>query len=64
MAIEDDGRGLPVVTHTQPAGPGGNGLGNMQARAADLGGSCRIEPAEPRGTRIVVDVPLSAGPVT
>lgn len=64
MVIEDDGRGLPVVTPAQPAGPGGNGLGNMQARAADLGGSCRIEPAEPHGTRIVVDVPLSPEPVT
>ena len=64
MVIEDDGHGLPVVTPTQPSGPGGNGLGNMQARAADLGGCCRIEPAEPHGTRIVVDVPLSAEPVT
>jgi len=33
------------------------------ARAADLGGSCRIKPAEPNGTRIVVDVPLSAKPI-
>jgi signal transduction histidine kinase/ligand-binding sensor domain-containing protein len=64
MVIEDDGHGLPMVPPTQPAGPGGNGLGNMQARAADLGGSCRIEPAVPHGTRIVVDMPLSPEQVT
>lgn len=64
IAIEDDGRGLPVAPLGQPVGLGGNGLGNMQARAADLGGSCRIEPAEPHGTRIVVDMPLSPEPVT
>ncbi len=59
MSIEDDGRGLPEATNGRRHGPGGNGLGNMQSRAADLGGSCRIETASPRGARVVVEVPLS-----
>lgn len=60
MSIADDGRGLPEATNGRRHGPGGNGLGNMQSRATDLGGSCRIERAVPRGTRVVVDVPLSS----
>jgi signal transduction histidine kinase/ligand-binding sensor domain-containing protein len=60
MSIEDDGCGLPETSNGHRLGPGGNGLGNMRARAGDLGGSCRIEPAVPRGTRVVVEVPLSS----
>jgi signal transduction histidine kinase/ligand-binding sensor domain-containing protein len=59
LSIADDGCGLPEATNGWRHGPGGNGLGNMQSRAADLGGSCRIETASPRGTRVVVEVPLS-----
>ena len=64
ITIEDDGNGLMATAKGGPLSSGGNGLGNMQARAADLGGSCRIKPAEPSGTRIVVDVPLSAKPIS
>jgi signal transduction histidine kinase len=64
IMIEDDGNGLMATAQSEPLSSGGNGLGNMQARAADLGGSCRIKPAEPSGTRIVVDVPLSAKPIS
>jgi nitrate/nitrite-specific signal transduction histidine kinase len=35
----------------------------MQSRAADLGGSCRIEPVLPpaaHGTRVIVEVPLES----
>jgi signal transduction histidine kinase/ligand-binding sensor domain-containing protein len=69
MTIQDDGRGLdncrglPEATNGRPHGSGGNGLGNMQARAADLGGWCRIEPALPpaaHGTRVIVEVPLES----
>ena len=60
MSIEDDGCGLPETSNGHRHGPGGNGLGNMQARAADLGGSCRIERIPSRGTRVVVEVPLSS----
>jgi signal transduction histidine kinase len=59
LSIADDGCGLPEATNGRRHGPGGNGLGNMQSRAKDLGGSCRIETASPRGTRVVVEVPLS-----
>ena len=60
MSIKDDGRGLPETSNGHRHGPGGNGLGNMQSRATDLGGSCRIEPTVPHGTRVVVEVPLSS----
>lgn len=59
----DDGRGMPAATNGRPHGPGGNGLGNMQSRAADLGGWCCIEPAPPpaaHGTRVIVEVPLES----
>ena len=60
LSIEDDGSGLSETSNGHRHGPGGNGLGNMQARAADLGGSCRIERIPSRGTRVVVEVPLSS----
>jgi len=58
MSITDDGRGMPATNDRRSGGPGGNGLGNMQARAAGLGGSCRIESVTPHGTRLIIDVPL------
>ena len=60
VSIEDDGSGLSEASNGHRHGPGGNGLGNIQARAADLGGSCLIERTASGGTRVVVDVPLSS----
>ncbi len=46
LNVRDNGRGI------MPGSPRGNGLFNMEARALALGGSFRIEPAEPRGTAV------------
>jgi ligand-binding sensor domain-containing protein/signal transduction histidine kinase len=51
--VRDDGRGLPAG---MPIRSGGNGLPNMQARAAAIGAELRWASAEP-GTRITLIVP-------
>jgi signal transduction histidine kinase len=56
LAVQDDGHGFT------PAGSGstGHGLGNMQARAAALGGSLRIESAAGKGTRVLLTLPVAS----
>ncbi len=51
LTVVDDGRGIGDVTP-------GNGLPNMGARAAELGGSCDLFPGIERGTRLVWRVPV------
>lgn len=51
LTIEDDGIGI------EPNRVSGVGLQSMQERAVELGGSVSIEAAEPRGTRIVAELP-------
>ncbi len=64
LAIADDGKGLesaaarPVVPAAAPAG-GGNGLKNLQAHAAALGGSCRVESIPGKGVTVTFVVPLN-----
>lgn len=60
IEIADDGKGLG---DRGQQGFGEEGLGNMQARLAEIGGQCMIvsEPAEV-GTRVVLTVPLSPVP--
>jgi signal transduction histidine kinase len=53
LAVEDDGQGLAPA----PDAAAGNGLPNMRARAADLGGDCTVGPGADRGTRVVWRVP-------
>jgi signal transduction histidine kinase len=52
LDIVDDGRG--------PSSEQANGLGllSMQARAAEVGGSCRIEASLRGGMRIAVRLPV------
>jgi signal transduction histidine kinase len=54
LHIEDDGRGWPPQR--------GNGLGllSMQGRAAEVGGSCLIEPSPQGGLRVIAHLPLPA----
>jgi len=52
LEILDDGVGLPK--HYQ----GGVGMTSMRERAAELGGSCLVEPVMAGGTRILVRLPL------
>ena len=57
LAVQDDGAGFV------PAGPrpaSGHGLGNMQARAAALGGSLRIESVPGKGTRVLLTLPVAS----
>jgi len=55
IEVDDDGRGF-----SSPDGnAGGHGLGNMQARAASLGGSFRLDSRPGAGTRVHVRIPLA-----
>ena len=53
VSVSDDGVGLPG----QPR-PDGIGLTSMRQRAADLGGSCTVGPAEPSGIIVQARLPL------
>jgi signal transduction histidine kinase len=52
LTVHDDGLGIPV-----PA-PWGQGLGNLAARAAELGGTFAVTPAAPHGTTLTWSAPL------
>ena len=49
LQVEDDGRGGAI----RP----GNGLDGMRERLQALGGNLHLEPAVPRGTRLVAELP-------
>jgi two-component system NarL family sensor kinase len=60
MEIRDDGRGLPAGLRA------GVGLRSMRERAAELGGTCVIEPVLTGGTRVFARLPVAtprAGPL-
>jgi signal transduction histidine kinase len=52
LTVLDDGVGLTGEVHE-------SGLGNARRRAADLGGTLRVEPHSPRGTCFVWRVPIA-----
>jgi len=52
VSIVDDGRG--AAGSWKP----GVGLASIRERAAELGGSCRIENDE-TGARVLVDIPIA-----
>jgi signal transduction histidine kinase len=52
LDVVDDGVGIPEERS------GGVGLSSMRERAAELGGTCVIEPAPEGGTRVSVRLPL------
>jgi signal transduction histidine kinase len=52
LEICDDGRGLAADRRA------GVGLSSMRERAAELGGTCTIEPAPAGGTRVQAQLPL------
>ena len=54
LAVTDDGSGFDS-SHRKRSG---HGLRNMQARAANLGASVRIESRPTDGTRVVLTFPL------
>lgn len=53
LSIRDNGSGLP------PKRRSGVGMQSMQERAAELGGSCRIESRPGGGARVTARLPLS-----
>ncbi len=52
LVVRDNGRG--IAAPPKPLG----GLSNLMWRAAELGGSCSVTPAEPSGTELVWQVPV------
>jgi two-component system, NarL family, sensor kinase len=54
LEVRDDGAGLPTGYKT------GIGLASMRERAAELGGSCTIQPGPAGGTRVLARFPLPA----
>ncbi len=52
--VIDDGIGLPPVRRS------GVGLASMAERAAELGGTCRVEALPEGGTRVSASLPLPA----
>jgi signal transduction histidine kinase/ligand-binding sensor domain-containing protein len=55
IRIEDNGRGFEPDYAT-----GGNGLGNLQTRMQEAGGSCRIGTFPGQGTTVFLTLPLHA----
>ncbi len=56
LAVQDDGAGF----NPDPNRQRGHGLGNMQARAAALGATLRIESAAGKGTRVLLTLPVAS----
>ncbi len=62
--IADDGLGFKPQPNSEtavavlPKSRGGNGLGNMQARATELGGQLKIDSAPGQGTRLTLVMPV------
>ena len=61
LLVEDDGLGLGQAS-TGETGYQGMGILGMQERAAAMGGSVTVGPREPRGTRVLVRLPVVSGP--
>ena len=57
LAISDDGRGFDLEEGSRKSGHWG--LKNMQERADQIGGTCKINTAVGQGTRIEIRVPLA-----
>ena len=58
LEIADNGRGFDLL---EDRGPGHQGLANMRARAAALGGTLEVDSEPGAGTRIIIRVPRPPG---
>jgi signal transduction histidine kinase len=58
LSISDDGRGFDLEEGSRKSGHWG--LKNMQERAAQIRGTCKITTSVGRGTQVAVRVPLSS----
>ena len=52
LEVVDDGSGIDEDA------PPGVGMAAMRERAAEVGGSCTVAPADGRGTRVLAVLPL------
>lgn len=52
LEVDDDGQGFDLAT----ARPGGQGLGNLRARAQALGGRVEVDSRAGEGTRVRVQL--------
>ena len=57
LSVADDGVGLEKAATETPPGHG-FGIRGMQERATRIGGVLQIEKVVPRGTRVVVTIPI------
>ena len=67
LRVRDFGKGIPLerIRSFRDRGTGmGIGLGGMRERVRELGGILRIEPCDPSGTVIVIEIPLIEGQKT
>jgi signal transduction histidine kinase len=63
LVIEDDGHGFdPARPAAPPTAARGLGIHSMRERAAVHKGTLTIEAAPGRGTRVAVEIPLTAAP--
>ena len=61
LRVRDFGKGIPLerIRFFRDRGRGmGVGLGGMRERVRELGGVLRIEPSDPAGTMIAIEIPL------
>jgi signal transduction histidine kinase len=56
LTVRDDGRGLDIHGVNRARGHGQWGLITMRERAMAIGANFKVEPAEPAGTEVVVEV--------
>ena len=61
ITVEDDGVGFDCSQ--SPADTEQNGLANMQQRMREIGGTCTIDSAAGRGTRVVFALPWPPAPL-
>ena len=60
VTIRDNGIGFdPARANVERVKKGGNGVGNMRRRLAEINGECRIESQPSRGTAIILQIRLS-----
>ncbi len=66
IRITDNGRGFLEGTPSEPGSKGrpgsGNGLKNMKARLAEIGGRCVVESSPGQGTTITLEAPVETPP--
>src|SRR5215475_3819175 len=64
LRVRDFGKGIPpgAIRSFRDRGRGmGVGLGGMRERVRKLGGVLRVEPCDPAGTVIAIEIPLIEG---